>query len=477
MKNRERTDILSDKEHLLAAQVTAQNDAAAMFAAQKDAVEAAAAEPVTAEDTITAESGLTEAAEAPAEHDPARDAQAAEQSAAKAEFAHKSKIGGQALIEGVMMKGAFRGAMACRLPNGEIDLETWDLPAKFETDPKTGKQRIVRKWYNKIPLVRGCVNFVMSMVDGYRCMMKAAEKQFDEEVDDFCGWKKHEKIDKLSEEQAFEKFQIWFPEYRRNKELEKLKKDKDYQKQGDPDAGTIRARWEYLKKASENYEYEEPSKFEQWVEDKLGDAIFNVFMTIAMILGVVIAFGLFLYLPRLVVSFVKPLTDSQIIKSCAEGLVKIILFVGYMWLTGLGKSIRRTYEYHGAEHKTIACFEAALPLTVENVRKQCRFHPRCGTSFIFLVLLIGIFFGCFNPYKEVVPRVLFGLALLPVIMGVSYELIRLAGRYDNPLTRILSAPGLWMQRITTREPDASQIECAIAAMTPCIPENLEDDIW
>ena len=468
---------MSDKEHLLAAQVTAQNDAAAMFAAQKDAVEAAAAEPVTAEDTITAESGLTEAAASPAEHDPARDAQAAEQSAAKAEFAHKSKIGGQALIEGVMMKGAFRGAMACRLPNGEIDLETWDLPAKFETDPKTGKQRIVRKWYNKIPLVRGCVNFVMSMVDGYRCMMKAAEKQFDEEVDDFCGWKKHEKIDKLSEEQAFEKFQIWFPEYRRNKELEKLKKDKDYQKQGDPDAGTIRARWEYLKKASENYEYEEPSKFEQWVEDKLGDAIFNVFMTIAMILGVVIAFGLFLYLPRLVVSFVKPLTDSQIIKSCAEGLVKIILFVGYMWLTGLGKSIRRTYEYHGAEHKTIACFEAALPLTVENVKKQCRFHPRCGTSFIFLVLLIGIFFGCFNPYKEVVPRVLFGLALLPVIMGVSYELIRIAGRYDNPLTRILSAPGLWMQRITTREPDASQIECAIAAMTPCIPENLEDDIW
>lgn len=468
---------MSDKEHLLAAQVTAQNDAAAMFAAQKDAVEAAAAEPVTAEDTITAEPDLTEAAEAPAEHDPARDAQAAEQSAAKAEFAHKSKIGGQALIEGVMMKGAFRGAMACRLPNGEIDLETWDLPAKFETDPKTGKQRIVRKWYNKIPLVRGCVNFVMSMVDGYRCMMKAAEKQFDEEVDDFCGWKKHEKIDKLSEEQAFEKFQSWFPEYRRNKELEKLKKDKDYQKQGDPDAGTIRARWEYLKKASENYEYEEPSKFEQWVEDKLGDAIFNVFMTIAMILGVVIAFGLFLYLPRLVVSFVKPLTDSQIIKSCAEGLVKIILFVAYMWLTGLGKSIRRTYEYHGAEHKTIACFEAALPLTVENVKKQCRFHPRCGTSFIFLVLLIGIFFGCFNPYKEVVPRVLFGLALLPVIMGVSYELIRIAGRYDNPLTRILSAPGLWMQRITTREPDASQIECAIAAMTPCIPENLEDDIW
>ena len=465
---------MSEQEHLLAAQVAAQNNAAAQFTAQKEA--AAEAEQDQEILNVPEPENVPETP-APAEHDPERDAKAAEQSAAKAEFAHKSKIGGQALIEGVMMKGAFRGAMACRLPNGEIDLETWDLPAKFETDPKTGKQRIVRKWYNKIPLVRGCVNFVMSMVDGYRCMMKAAEKQFDEEVDDFCGWKKHEKIDKLSEEEAFEKFKAWFPEYRRNKELEKLKKDKDYQKQGDPDAGTIRARWAYLKKASENYEYEEPSKFEKWVEEKLGDAIFNVFMTIAMILGVVIAFGLFLYLPRLVVSFVKPLTDSRIIKSCAEGLVKIVLFVAYMWLTGLGKSIRRTYEYHGAEHKTIACFEAALPLTVENVKKQCRFHPRCGTSFIFLVLLIGIFFGCFNPYTVVWQRVLFGVALLPVIMGVSYELIRIAGRYDNPLTRILSAPGLWMQRITTREPDASQIECAIAAMTPCIPENLEDDIW
>lgn len=465
---------MSEQEHLLAAQVAAQNNAAAQFTAHKEA--AAEAEQDQEILNVPEPENVPETP-APAEHDPERDAKAAEQSAAKAEFAHKSKIGGQALIEGVMMKGAFRGAMACRLPNGEIDLETWDLPAKFETDPKTGKQRIVRKWYNKIPLVRGCVNFVMSMVDGYRCMMKAAEKQFDEEVDDFCGWKKHEKIDKLSEEEAFEKFSVWFPEYRRNKELEKLKKDKDYQKQGDPDAGTIRSRWAYLKKASENYEYEEPSKFEKWAEEKLGDAIFNVFMTIAMILGVVIAFGLFLYLPRLVVSFVKPLTDSRIIKSCAEGLVKIVLFVAYMWLTGLGKSIRRTYEYHGAEHKTIACFEAALPLTVENVKKQCRFHPRCGTSFIFLVLLIGIFFGCFNPYTVVWQRVLFGVALLPVIMGVSYELIRIAGRYDNPLTRILSAPGLWMQRITTREPDASQIECAIAAMTPCIPENLEDDIW
>ena len=397
-----------------------------------------------------------------------------QQQAAKAEYAHKSKIGGQALIEGVMMKGAFRGAMACRLPNGEIDLETWDLPANFETDPKTGKQRVVRKWYNRIPLLRGCVNFVMSLVDGYRCMMKSAEKQFDEEVDDFCAWKKHEKIDRLPEDEQFEKFAAWYPDAR---EKEKAKEDKSYQPAGRPDAETIAKRWDYLQKASEHYDYEEPSKFEQWLEDKLGDKIMGAVMVLAMILGVGIAIGLFMYLPKLVVSWIKPLTNNQIIKSCAEGLVKIILFVLYMWLTGKGKSIRRTYEYHGAEHKTIACFEAALPLTVENVKKQSRFHPRCGTSFIFLVLLISIFFGCFNPYTEVLPRVLFGFALLPFIMGVSYELIRLAGRYDNVCTRILSAPGLWMQRITTREPDASQIECAIAAMEPCIPEHMEDDEW
>lgn len=401
----------------------------------------------------------------------------AEKQAAKAEYAHKSKIGGQALIEGVMMKGAFRGAMACRLPNGEIDIETWDLPADFETDPKTGKQRIVRKWYNRVPLLRGCVNFVMSMVDGYRCMMKAAEKQYDEEVDDYCAWKKHEKIDKLPEDAQYSRFGEWLTKEFAKIDKEKSKEDKNYQPLGVPDAETIKRRWEYLKKASENYDYEEPSKLEKWLDEKLGDTIFNIIMVIAMLLGLAIALGLFMYLPKLAVSWVKPLTESRIIRSCAEGLVKIILFVAYMWLTGLAKSIRRTYEYHGAEHKTIACFEAALPLTVENVKKQCRFHPRCGTSFIFLVLLIGIFFGCFNPYHETMPRVLFGFALLPLIMGVSYELIRIAGRYDNVFTRILSAPGLWMQRITTREPDAKQIECAIAAMTPCIPENLEDDEW
>ena len=148
------------------------------------------------------------------------------QAAAKAAYAHKSKIGGQALVEGIMMKGAFRAAMACRLPNGEIDLETWDIPAKFETDPKTGEQRLARPWYAKTPLIRGCVNFVTSMIDAYRCTMKAAEKQMDEELDEYCAWKKHEKIDKLPEAEQQEKFVEWLTAFEKEKAEEKAKESK-----------------------------------------------------------------------------------------------------------------------------------------------------------------------------------------------------------------------------------------------------------
>ncbi|MBQ3940789.1 MAG: DUF1385 domain-containing protein [Oscillospiraceae bacterium] len=368
--------------------------------------------------------------------------------------------------------------MACRLPNGEIDLETWDIPAKFAADPKTGKQRLMRPWYTRVPFVRGCVNFVTSMIDGYRCMMKSAEKQYDEEIDEFCKWKKENpKLGELPEDTVREQFTAWLTAQRAKTDEKKAKEDKHYVPLGAPDAETVEKRWDYLQKASENYSYEEPSKFEKWLDEKFGDKILNAFMVLAVVVSIAVSLGLFLYVPRLVVGWIKPLTESRIIRSCAEGVVKLAIFIGYMWLTGKLKSIRRTYQYHGAEHKTIACFEAALPLTVENIRKQKRFHPRCGTSFIFLVLLISIFAGCFNPYKIVWQRVLFSLVLLPLVMGISYELIRLAGRSDNTFTRILSAPGLWIQRITTQEPDASQIECAIAAMTPCIPEHLEDDEW
>ena len=295
---------------------------------------------------------------------------------------HMTKIGGQALIEGVMMKGADTGAMACRLPSGEIDVETWA--------ENNGKNM---PWYRKCPFVRGSFNFVLSMKDGYRCLTKSAEKQVPEDEED---------------------------------------------------------------------DTEEMNRFEKWLDEKLGDKLFGIIMTIGMIVGIAVAIGLFVFLPKFLIGQLISHTaipdNSRFVRSLLEGIIKIAIFLGYMACTGLMKDIRRTYEYHGAEHKTIACYEAGEELTVENVKKHTRFHPRCGTSFIFITLIISIL-------------------LLPVVVGISYEFIRIAGKSNNWLTRALSWPGLQIQRITTREPDASQIECAIAALKPCIPEDMEDDKW
>lgn len=299
----------------------------------------------------------------------------------------KSKIGGQALIEGIMMLGPTTGAMACRLPDGTIDLETWE-----ENNGKNAP------WYKKTPLVRGCCSFVTSLVKGYKYMMKSAEKQLPEDEQE------------------------------------------------------------------ENKEKEESS-------------VYDIFMYIGILIGVAMAVGLFVFLPKIIVGFIPDVKEHRILRSVLEGVVKIVLFVAYMALVSLMKDIRRQYMYHGAEHKTIACHEAELPLTVENVRKQTRFHKRCGTSFIFLVLLVSIFVMCFVPFTVTWQRIVASLVLLPLVVGISYEFIRLAGNNDNIVTRILSAPGLAMQRITTREPDDSMIEIAIAALKPCIPEDKSEDKW
>ncbi|HOC33245.1 MAG TPA: DUF1385 domain-containing protein [Ruminococcus flavefaciens] len=304
----------------------------------------------------------------------------------------KSKIGGQALIEGIMMLGPTTGAMACRLPDGTIDLETWE-----ENNGKNAP------WYKKTPLVRGCCSFVTSLVKGYKYMMKSAEKQL--------------------------------PEDEQEENKTKDGKDKDE------------------------------------------SSIYDIFMYIGILVGVVMAVGLFVFLPKIIVGFIPDVKEHRILRSVLEGIVKIALFVAYMALVSLMKDIRRQYMYHGAEHKTIACHEAELPLTVENVRKQTRFHKRCGTSFIFLVLLVGIFVMCFVPFTVTWQRIAASLVLLPLVVGISYEFIRLAGNNDNIVTRILSAPGLAIQRITTREPDDSMIEIAIAALKPCIPEDKSEDKW
>lgn len=291
-----------------------------------------------------------------------------------------------------MMRGPILSSMATRMPDGSIDVETWN----------TYKDKKIH-WTRKAPFIRGIFNMVDSMVVGYGCLMKSAEK-----------------------------------------------------------AGV---------------EDEEPSKFDRWLEQKLGDNMMKVLGTVAVVLGVGLAAVLFVLIPTGLSSLFKPVIGAGIGLSLIEGLIKVIILVGYMWLCSRMAEIHRVFEYHGAEHKSIACYEAGLPLTVDNVRPQRRFHPRCGTSFLFLVVFISIIVGSFISWDNALLRMLIKLLLIPVVVGISYELIKLAGRSDGLFTRIISAPGLWLQHITTCEPDDGQIECAIAALTAVIPEDENADRW
>ena len=230
-------------------------------------------------------------------------------------------------------------------------------------------------------------------------------------------------------------------------------------------------------------EEEEPSKFEKWLTDKLGDNLMKVVMVFATILGVLLAVGLFFFLPSLLydllAKLVPAITDIVIAKSIFEGVLKIVLFLGYIILCSQMEDMKRVFMYHGAEHKTIFCYEAGLELNVENIKKQKRFHPRCGTSFLVVTLLVGVLAGLLipaQPFGISILRPVFKLALLPLMIGVGYEVIKLCGKFDNAFTRILAAPGMWAQRITTREPDEKMIEVAIAAMTPVIPDDGSDII-
>ena len=304
----------------------------------------------------------------------------------------KTSIGGQALIEGIMMRGPFVTSMATRMPDGSIDVETWPTN-------KGGKVH----WTRKVPFLRGIFNMVDSLVVGYGCLMKSAEK-----------------------------------------------------------AGV---------------EEEEPSKFDRWLEQKLGDNMLKVLGGFAVLRGVALAAVQFIFIPTGLSTLLRPVVGTGIVLSLIEGLIKVFILVGYMALCSRMKEIRRVFEYHGAEHKSIACYEAMEPLTVENIRPQCRFHPRCGTSFLFLVILISIIIGSFISWKNALLRAAIKLLLIPVVVGIAYELIKLAGRCDNILTRVISAPGLWLQRITTCEPDDGQIECAVAALKAVIPEDENADRW
>ena len=306
----------------------------------------------------------------------------------------KTSIGGQALIEGIMMRGPENTCMAVRNPEGEMILEE---------SPTTGKNRA--KLF-KLPFIRGIFNMVDSLSMGYKYLMRSAE---------ISG------VDAEEEKKRAERGPRWY--------------------------------------------------------DKLMD---NLLMPLAMVLAIVLAMGLFLWLPMQLWNWlgllIPALSEQFLLRAVFEGIFRIIIFVAYVWATSLMKDIRRTYMFHGAEHKTIFCYEAGLPLTVENVRRQKRFHPRCGSSFMILVLLVSILVSMFVRIDYVPLRMAVKLLLLPVIVGIGYELIKLAGRKDNWFTRIIAAPGALIQHLTVFEPDDDMIECAIAAMERVIPDD-GSDAW
>ena len=221
----------------------------------------------------------------------------------------------------------------------------------------------------------------------------------------------------------------------------------------------------------------EQSKFDRWLEKTFGEKATNFVMAVAAVLGGVLAIALFMVLPTFLVGLLDKAVPLGGWKTVLEGVLKIAIVVAYMALVGKMPEIDRMFRYHGAEHKTISCYEAGKELTVENIRPCSRFHPRCGTSFILIILIVSILVFSAVPWAGLGSRVALKLICLPLVMGVSYEILKFCGRHDNWLTRAVSAPGMWLQHITVNEPDDSMIECAIAAVLPVLPENREDGKW
>ncbi len=304
----------------------------------------------------------------------------------------RTSVGGQALMEGIMMRGPKKICCAVRRPDGAIDLTYEDVHSH---------------WYNKIPLVRGVCNMVENLCSGYKYLMHSADIAMTEE-----------------EQEA------------------------------------------------------EQSRLDKWLEEHTGPVFQNVLMTASALLGVVLALFLFLYLPTFLtglLSTVVPL--SRWPRVIIEAVLKLAIFLGYMFLCSRTKEIHRVFAYHGAEHKTIACYEAGEELTVENIRRHTRFHPRCGTSFLILVILISIVLYAVLPWTSTALRVLYKLAMLPLLVAISYEILRWSGRSNSWLARAVAVPGLWLQRLTTFEPEDDMIEVAIAAVTPVLPDNPEEAAW
>jgi len=305
----------------------------------------------------------------------------------------KTSIGGQALIEGIMMRGPKKSSIVVRTKEGPVE-----------------KVEDIKQLKDKYPIlgfvfIRGVVNFINSMSIGMKAIMYSA--------------------DKIPED-----------------------------------------------------EQEEPSKFDMWVEKKLGaEKAEKVIVTVAVVIGAAMSIGLFMLLPTFLAGLVSGVTENVIIRNLIEGLLRITIFLTYLWLTTKMSYIKRLWAYHGAEHKAIYCYEKGLPLTTENIRAQSSLHPRCGTSFLFIVMIVSILVFSFTTWNNLLIRFALRIALLPVVVSISYEIIKLAGRYDNILTRIISAPGKALQKLTTREPDDDMIEIAKLAIESVIPENDEEASW
>jgi len=306
---------------------------------------------------------------------------------------YRTSIGGQALIEGIMMRGPTRMSVVVRTKDGLVD-KTDELRPLKDKYPILG-------W----PFIRGVVNFASSMSIGVRSIMYSADQMPEEEQ-------------------------------------------------------------------------EEMSKFDQWIERKLGsEKAEKVIITIAVVLGLSLSIGLFMLLPTFLAGLVTQSIENVILRNIIEGVLRITIFLTYLWLTTKMKYIGRVWAYHGAEHKAIYCYEKGLPLDTENVREQSSLHPRCGTSFLFIVMLVSILVFSLVAWDNLLVRFALRIALLPIVVAISYEIIKLAGRYDNILTRIVSAPGKALQKFTTREPDDEMIEVAIKALELVAPEDGNDAVW
>jgi len=308
----------------------------------------------------------------------------------------KTMCGGQALIEGIMMRGPKKQAIVVRRQDGGLEVKEEDLKLVKDKNPIWG-----------LPVLRGVIAFMGSMINGVKALMFSAD---------------------------------FYPE--------------------------------------EEGAEEQPSKLDLWLEEKLGsEKAYSVIVALAVIMGVGFSVGLFFVLPTLAVSLLAPVLPFYWLRSLLEGVVRIILFLCYLILCSRMKDMKRVFAYHGAEHKTIFCYEAGLDLTVENVRSQPKHHPRCGTSFLFVVMVVSILVFSVVRVDGVLLRLVSRLLLLPLVVGITYEINRYVGRHDNAVTRVMTAPGLWLQNFTTNEPDDSMIEVAIEALKRVLPEEKGSDAW